>query len=48
VEWVLKSYEAGLPFFAWVREAVGVYNRQEMERERAIRADREAEERMQF
>lgn len=40
---VLEAYEAGLPLFAWIRQAVGVYDRQEMERERAIRQDLLAE-----
>lgn len=43
-ELVLQAFEAGLPFFQWVREAVGVYSRQEMEREKAIRADLLAEQ----
>jgi len=34
---VLKSYEAALPFFAWVRQAVGVYDRVEAEQERRDR-----------
>lgn len=38
-EHVLKSFEAALPLLEWIRESVGVYNRQERERERAIRQD---------
>ncbi|MGZ3658219.1 MAG: DUF2461 family protein [Bdellovibrionota bacterium] len=36
---VLKSFEAGIPFLTWIRESIGVYDRQEMER-----AKRDAEE----
>ncbi len=36
---VLRSFEAGLPLFAWIREAIGVYDRKEMEQEKR---DREA------
>ncbi len=39
VDTVLKSFEAGLPLFAWIRNAVGVYDRREAEQERR---DREA------
>lgn len=34
---VLKSFEAGVPLFQWIRQAVGVYDRREQERERADR-----------
>lgn len=41
---VLHAFEAGLPLFAWIREAIGVYDRREMEQERrdrdAIREER--------
>lgn len=37
---VLKSFEAGLPLLAWIREAIGVYDRKEHERERALERDR--------
>ena len=36
---VARAFEAGLPFFAWVREAVGTYDRREMELERARREE---------
>lgn len=38
---VLKSYEAGLPLLAWIRAAIGVYDRREHEREKALLRDRE-------
>jgi uncharacterized protein (DUF2461 family) len=38
---VMKSFEAGIPLFQWIRAAVGVYDRREQEREKAERADRE-------
>jgi uncharacterized protein (TIGR02453 family) len=38
-ETVIKSFEAGLGLFAWIRSAVGVYNRIEMEREKRERMD---------
>lgn len=38
-EHVIRSFEAGLPLLAWIRESIGVYNRIEMEREKAIRDD---------
>lgn len=38
-EHVLRSFEAGLPFLTWIRESIGVYDRREMEREKA---DKEA------
>ena len=39
---VLRSYEAGLPLLTWIREAIGIYNKQDYERERAIRQDEQA------
>jgi len=36
---VLKSFEAGIPLFSWIRNAVGIYDRREMEREKASRED---------
>jgi uncharacterized protein (DUF2461 family) len=38
-ETVLRSFEAGLPFLAWIRNAIGVYDRMEMEREKRERMD---------
>lgn len=40
---VLRAYEAGLPLFAWIREAVGIYNKREMECEREMKRDRVTE-----
>lgn len=37
VNTVLHSFEAGLPLFAWIRDAVGTYDRREMEQERRDR-----------
>lgn len=31
-EHVLRSFEAGLPLFAWIREAIGIYNKRDKER----------------
>jgi uncharacterized protein (TIGR02453 family) len=42
-ELVMKSFEAAIPFYQWIRDAIGVYNRQEMEREKALKADALAE-----
>jgi|GEM_PF-464781 len=42
---VLKSFEAGLPLFAWIRKSIGVYNRIEMEREKRERMDAERDSR---
>lgn len=39
-EHVLRSYEAGLPLLSWIRNAVGIYDRKEMEREKRDRMDR--------
>jgi uncharacterized protein (DUF2461 family) len=36
-ETLLKSFEAGIPLFQWIRQAIGVYDRREQERERAER-----------
>jgi len=37
VSTVLEAYEAALPLFAWIREAIGVYDRHVMEQERRDR-----------
>lgn len=42
-ELVIRAFEAGIPLFQWTREAIGIYNRQEMEREKALKADALAE-----
>jgi uncharacterized protein (DUF2461 family) len=36
---VLRSFEAGLPLLTWIREAIGVYDKREMEREREFKRD---------
>jgi uncharacterized protein (TIGR02453 family) len=38
-ETVLRSFEAGVPFMTWLRGAIGVYDRMEMEREKRERRD---------
>lgn len=38
-ETVLRSFEAGLPLFAWIRQAIGTYDRIEMQREKRERMD---------
>jgi uncharacterized protein (DUF2461 family) len=38
---VMKSFEAGIPLFQWIRAAVGVYDRRVQEQERADRDARE-------
>lgn len=45
---VLKSYEAGLPLLNWIRNAVGVYNRQEMEQEKRDKLARELDQEEDF
>lgn len=39
-ETVLRAFDAGVPFFTWIRDAIGVYDRIEMERDRRERNDR--------
>jgi uncharacterized protein (TIGR02453 family) len=41
---VLQAFEAGLPLFAWIREAIGIYNQREMEQERRDRDARREED----
>ncbi|MGZ3713156.1 MAG: DUF2461 family protein, partial [Bdellovibrionota bacterium] len=36
---VLRSFEAGLPLLAWIRDSIGIYNKRDMEREREARLD---------
>jgi len=40
-ELVLRSFEAGLPLFSWIRESVGVFDRRVYEQERRDRLEAE-------
>jgi uncharacterized protein (TIGR02453 family) len=42
-ELVLRSFEAAIPLLSWIRESIGIYDRREHEREKALKADALAE-----